>query len=155
MPQACFLERNFQALQQGSTVSQPAQMASTDHPNAGAEDTNSLATTLYEDGSNPANQPAVAKSSSGRRKSWFQRLTHSSKNSSSADQDSEKPRKSSISDSGPYIFAFDPRQGKEVLMKNPHWPNEDSWKREEESKGQWAMGSMAGQQGKDFGGTVG
>lgn len=146
MPQACFLERNFQALQQGSTSVQPAQMASSNQPNAGAEDTNSLATLLHEEGSNQH-------SSSGKRTSWFRKLTHSSKNASPSSD--EKPRKSSISDSGPYIFAFDPRQGKEVLMKNPHWPNEDSWKREEESKGQWAMGSMAGQQGKDFGGTVG
>jgi hypothetical protein len=40
-------------------------------------------------------------------------------------------------------------------MKNPHWPNEDSWKREKESEGKWAFGSMMGQQGVDFGGTTG
>ncbi|KAK4495635.1 hypothetical protein PRZ48_012903 [Zasmidium cellare] len=64
-------------------------------------------------------------------------------------------KRESIADSGPYVFAFDPKQGKEVLQKNPHWPNEDSWKREKEVEGQWAFGSMAGQQNKDFGGSVG
>ena len=68
---------------------------------------------------------------------------------------SSDSKKQSISESGPYVFAFDPNTGKEVLQKNPHWPNEDSWKRVEESKGQWAFGSEAGQQNKDFGGTVG
>ena len=41
-------------------------------------------------------------------------------------------KKTLISDSGPYIFAFDPRTGKEILQRNPHWPYEDSWKREEQ-----------------------
>ncbi|KAK1077743.1 hypothetical protein LTR33_007832 [Friedmanniomyces endolithicus] len=36
----------------------------------------------------------------------------------------------SISDSGPYEFVVDPKSGKEVLRKNPHWPNEDSYLRE-------------------------
>ena len=35
-----------------------------------------------------------------------------------------------ISDSGPYEFVVDPKSGKEVLRKNPHWPNEDSYLRE-------------------------
>ncbi|KAK0264877.1 hypothetical protein LTS09_001285 [Friedmanniomyces endolithicus] len=36
----------------------------------------------------------------------------------------------SISDSGPYELVFDPKLGKEVMRKNPHWPNEDSYLRE-------------------------
>lgn len=84
----------------------------------------------------------------GKRRSWLSKMTHHHHH----DKGEEKTRKSSISDSGPYVFAFDPKQGKEVLVKNPHWPNEDSWKRED---GEWAMGSMMGAQGKDFGGTVG
>jgi len=55
--------------------------------------------------------------------------------------DGERGKKrGSISDSGPYIFAFDPRTGKSVLQKNPHWPNEDSWTREH-IKGQSVDGS--------------
>ncbi|KAK4542908.1 hypothetical protein LTR36_006097 [Oleoguttula mirabilis] len=50
-------------------------------------------------------------------------------------------RKVSISDSGPYIFAFDPRSGTTVLQKNPHWPNEDSWKRENDTARR-CIGSM-------------
>lgn len=90
---------------------------------------------------------------SHHHKSWFKRLSRSDK--SGEKKEKEKKKKKSISDSGPYIFAFDPKSGKEVLQKNPHWPNEDSWKREKESEGQWAFGSMMGQQGVDFGGTVG
>lgn len=87
----------------------------------------------------------------GRRRSWFHR-----KSAADGVKDEEKKEKrKSISDSGPYIFVYDPNLGKEVMRKNPHWPNEDSWKRVDESKGVWAMGSMAGQQNKDFGGQVG
>ncbi len=85
-----------------------------------------------------------------RRKSWFRRLSRIEPSEGKV-----KTKRGSISDSGPFIFAFDPRLGKEVLMRNPHWPNEDSWKREAETEGQWAMGSMAGQQNKDFGGQIG
>lgn len=73
----------------------------------------------------------------------------------SKEAEGKEGKRESISESGPYIFAFDPKQGKEVLQKNPHWPNEDSWKREKEVDGQWAFGSMMGQSNKDFGGTVG
>lgn len=99
---------------------------------------------------NDGNETSDAKSGS-RHKNWFKRLSRGEKK----DEGKEKPKKQSISESGPYIFAYDPRLGKEVLMKNPHWPNEDSWKREQETEGQWAFGSMMGQQNKDFGGTVG
>ncbi|KAK5122546.1 hypothetical protein LTR85_003809 [Meristemomyces frigidus] len=50
-------------------------------------------------------------------------------------------RKPSISDSGPYIFAFDTRLGRTVLQRNPHWPNEDSWKRENDTQ-RSCIGSM-------------
>ncbi|KAK5107982.1 hypothetical protein LTR62_008876 [Meristemomyces frigidus] len=36
-----------------------------------------------------------------------------------------------LRDNGPYKFVPDPHHpGKEVLQKNPHWPYEDSWTRE-------------------------
>lgn len=62
--------------------------------------------------------------------------TSSSKRRSSSFLGKFKPsgeRKPSFSDSGPYIFAFDTRLGKTVLQKNPHWPYEDSWKRENDT----------------------
>lgn len=110
-------------------------------------DTTSLATTLVNDQeqTQPQEQP--------KRQSWLRR--HLPGGSSKSHESKEKGKKDSISDSGPFIFAFDPAQGKEVLQKNPHWPNEDTWKREEETKGQWAMGGEMGQQNQDFGGTVG
>ena len=64
-------------------------------------------------------------------------------------------RESSISDSGPYTLVTDPVTGKEVLRRNPHWPNEDSWEKEERTEGTWAFGSMMGQKQDDFGGTIG
>ena len=79
-----------------------------------------------------------------RRKSWLKRLSHHDKD---GDKNVVKEKKKSISDSGPFIFVYDPKTGKEILRKNPHWPNEDSWKREKEVEGQWAFGSMMGQQG--------
>jgi len=57
-----------------------------------------------------------------RRKSLFQRF-----------KDERAERKAAhrnYYDNGPYQFVFDPVQGKEVLMKNPHWPYEDSYKQE-------------------------
>lgn len=114
------------------------------------EDTKTMAS------DNPSASTLVADSNDTRNQSSekggiFQRISgHFKSNGSSKDS-----KKQSISESGPYIFAFDPKAGKEVLQKNPHWPNEDSWKRVEESQGQWAMGGEAGQQNKDFGGTVG
>jgi hypothetical protein len=60
-----------------------------------------------------------------------------------------KEKRGSISDSGPFIFAFDPRTGKTVLQKNPHWPNEDSWMREDSTS--WAMGSMYGNETRIMG----
>lgn len=57
--------------------------------------------------------------------------THSKRRRSSLFKKiSSGEKKTYISDSGPYIFAFDPKTGKEILQKNPHWPYEDSWKRE-------------------------
>lgn len=49
-------------------------------------------------------------------------------------------RKASISDSGPFIFAFGPNTGTTRLQQNPHWPNENSWKREEEDE--WAVARL-------------
>ena len=74
-----------------------------------------------------------------RRKSWFKRLSRSGSNEGKIEsgENEVRKKKGSISDSGPFIFAFSPELGKEVLQRNPHWPNEDSWKREEETKGQW------------------
>lgn len=64
-------------------------------------------------------------------------------------------RESSISDSGPYTLVTDPVTGKEVLHRNPHWPNEGSWKKEKRNEGTWAFGSMMGQKQDEFGGTIG
>jgi hypothetical protein len=105
------------------------------------KDTDSLAPLVNEDGVTTDHE---------RRKSWFQKLTPHHNH----DPNKPKEKKKSIADSGPFIFVYSPALGKEVLMKNPHWPNEDSWKREKEAEGQWAFGSMMGQQNVDFGGTV-
>lgn len=90
----------------------------------------------------------------------LRRLLRKDKDTEPRRQPSDEPesssrRKSSISDSGPYTLVRDPVTGKEVLHRNPHWPNEDSWKKEKESEGTWAFGSMMGQKLDDFGGTVG
>jgi fructose-1,6-bisphosphatase len=63
-------------------------------------------------------------SSERRRSSIFGKKTSSEK----------KEKKPSISDSGPYIFAFDPATGTTRLQQNPHWPYEDSYKREQEKQ---------------------
>ena len=104
-------------------------------------DANSLAPLVGEGSGAPANE-------NERRKSWIKRVFHHEK-------DGDIPKRKSIADSGPLIFVVDPKTGNEVLVKNPHWPNEDSWMREKETEGKWAFGSMMGQQGVDFGGTVG
>lgn len=86
----------------------------------------------------------------------LRKLVHKSDHrEQSSDKPEDSRRKSSIADSGPYTLVKDPVTGKEVLHRNPHWPNEDSWKKEKESEGQWAFGSMMGQKQDDFGGTVG
>lgn len=38
-------------------------------------------------------------------------------------------RKSSIADSGPFTVEQD-RNGNYITKENPHWPNDDSWTRE-------------------------
>ncbi|KAI6795424.1 hypothetical protein KC363_g4323 [Hortaea werneckii] len=78
----------------------------------------------------PTSQAAVASEPSKRRPSVLQRLKHSLHKEDKRDTSEEK--KESISASGPYIFAFDPDTGTRRLMKNPHWPEEDSWKREKD-----------------------
>ncbi|KAK3678407.1 hypothetical protein LTR78_001704 [Recurvomyces mirabilis] len=57
-----------------------------------------------------------------RRKSLFQRFKD--------ERAERKAQHRNYYDNGPYQFVFDPVQGKEVLMKNPHWPYEDSYERE-------------------------
>lgn len=106
---------------------------------------------LMHDGSDAEKNTATA---THHRKNWFKQLSRSTKGNEKNDKE-ETEKKKSIADSGPLIFAFDPKSGKEVLQRNPHWPNEDSWKREKEVEGKWAFGSMMGQQGVDFGGSVG
>lgn len=44
---------------------------------------------------------------------------------------SQSDRKVSLSDSGPFITTIDPKTGHALARKNPHWPEEDSWKIEE------------------------
>ncbi|KAK3676721.1 hypothetical protein LTR78_003498 [Recurvomyces mirabilis] len=93
-----------------------------------ADATKDAATTERYGGENPSDvAPTNANDQSAspkarRRSSIFSKKTNGNK----------EERKQSLSDSGPYIFAFDPRVGKTVLQKNPHWPYEDSWKREED-----------------------
>lgn len=59
---------------------------------------------------------------------------------SANDEETEEAprRKASISDSGPFVFAFDPNTGTTRLQRNPHWPNEDSWKVEDENEWSFA-----------------
>ncbi|KAI6911614.1 hypothetical protein KC318_g6840 [Hortaea werneckii] len=76
----------------------------------------------------PSSQAPVDSQPNKRRPSVLQRLKHSLHKEDKKDASEEK--KESISASGPYIFAFDPDTGTRRLMKNPHWPEEDSWKRE-------------------------
>ncbi|KAI7159041.1 hypothetical protein KC316_g13729 [Hortaea werneckii] len=78
----------------------------------------------------PSSQAPAASDLNKRRASVLQRLKHSLHKEDKKDASEEK--KESISASGPYIFAFDPDTGTRRLMKNPHWPEEDSWKREED-----------------------
>ncbi|GAB1738348.1 hypothetical protein NU219Hw_g3159t1 [Hortaea werneckii] len=78
----------------------------------------------------PSSQDPVASEPNKRRPSVLQRLKHSLHKEDKKDASEEK--KESISASGPYIFAFDPDTGTRRLMKNPHWPEEDSWKREKD-----------------------
>ncbi|KAI7286337.1 hypothetical protein KC345_g1205 [Hortaea werneckii] len=77
----------------------------------------------------PGFQAADASEPSKRRASVLQRLKHSLHKEK---KDAGEEKKESISASGPYIFAFDPDTGTRRLMKNPHWPEEDSWKREKD-----------------------
>ncbi|KAI7520998.1 hypothetical protein KC331_g19966 [Hortaea werneckii] len=78
----------------------------------------------------PNSQAPAASDPNKRRASVLQRLKHSLHKEDKKDANEEK--KESISASGPYIFAFDPDTGTRRLMKNPHWPEEDSWKREKD-----------------------
>jgi hypothetical protein len=82
------------------------------------------------------------------------RLTHHTRKQQQSNHADGK-QKTSISDSGPFSFVFDPATGKQVLGRNPHWPNEDSGKKEKDTEGDWAFGSLMGQPKDDFGGTVG
>ncbi|KAI6854913.1 hypothetical protein KC343_g16408 [Hortaea werneckii] len=77
----------------------------------------------------PSLQAADASEPSKRRASVLQRLKHPLHKEK---KDAGEEKKESISASGPYIFAFDPDTGTRRLMKNPHWPEEDSWKREKD-----------------------
>ncbi|KAF2158904.1 hypothetical protein M409DRAFT_61250 [Zasmidium cellare ATCC 36951] len=70
-------------------------------------------------------------------KNFFEKL------SAHVKHDVSKEKRQSVSDSGPFIFQFDPTQGKEVLVRNPQWPYEDSFKREGDVECKWAFGSFA------------
>ncbi|KAK5110416.1 hypothetical protein LTR85_001026 [Meristemomyces frigidus] len=89
-----------------------------------------------------------------RRTGILKSLFHKDKTSDESKSNSPGKKKS-ISSSGPFIFETDPTTGKETLRKNPHWPNEDSGKEVERTKGTWAMGGEMGDPSNDFGGTVG
>ncbi|KAI7158824.1 hypothetical protein KC349_g4640 [Hortaea werneckii] len=87
-------------------------------------------TTADNANAEPSSQVPVSSEPNKRRPSVLQRLKHSLHKEDKKDASEEK--KESISASGPYIFAFDPDTGTRRLMKNPHWPEEDSWKREQD-----------------------
>lgn len=97
---------------------------------------------------------SAAEPSKPGRTNFIKSLFHKDKTSDESESD-PKDKKKSISSSGPFIFVTDPTTGKETLRENPHWPDEDSWKEVERSKGTWAMGGEMGDASKDFGGTVG
>lgn len=129
-----------------ATKANPSAVQNASEQAPATKETDSLAPLVPESQS----EPQELNQDQSRRKSWFKRLS-----SSGTGETQKKEKRGSISDSGPFVFAFDPRSGKEILQRNPHWPNEDSWKREKEDEGTWAMGSMMGNQKKDFGGTIG
>jgi hypothetical protein len=104
--------------------------------------------------SSPSQEPTPADSTSSGLRASIRRLTHHTRKQEQSSHADGK-QKTSISDSGPFSFVLDPATGKEVLKRNPHWPNEDSGRKEEDTKGDWAFGSMMGQPKDDFGGTVG
>jgi hypothetical protein len=99
-------------------------------------------------------EPTPTDSTSSGLRASIRRLTHKTR-SHQQSSDTDGKQKTSISDSGPFSIVVDPATGKEVLKRNPHWPNEDSGRKEKESEGEWAFGSMMGQSKDDFGGTVG
>lgn len=50
-------------------------------------------------------------------------------------RDGAGEKRKSISDSGPFIVVQDPETGHAITKPNPHWPEEDSWKREKVRSG--------------------
>ncbi|TKA72281.1 hypothetical protein B0A55_06187 [Friedmanniomyces simplex] len=86
-------------------------------------DTASLAPLLQDSHHRPSDEAGGPSDAPlPRRKSLLQRF-----------KDERAERKAihrNLYDNGPYELVFDPNLGKEVLRKNPHWPYEDSWKRE-------------------------
>ncbi|KAK4494993.1 hypothetical protein PRZ48_004242 [Zasmidium cellare] len=95
-----------------------------------ADDASSTAPMLRKD-DHPSKQASLD------QKSLFEKL------SAHVKHDVSKEKRQSVSGSGPFIFQFDPAQGKEVLVRNPHWPYEDSSERERDVEGKWAFGSFA------------
>ncbi|KAK4955779.1 hypothetical protein LTR10_006718 [Elasticomyces elasticus] len=65
---------------------------------------------------------AKAADGAPRRKSFIQRFKE--------ERAERKAVHDNVYNSGPYVMVFDPKLGKEILRKNPHWPYEDSYKRE-------------------------
>ncbi|KAK0265578.1 hypothetical protein LTR48_001264 [Friedmanniomyces endolithicus] len=83
----------------------------------------SIAPLLPDSHHGPPHEAASPDDANPAHKSLLQRLKPNR-------TEHNKTAHKSISDSGPYEFVFDPKSGKEVLRKNPHWPNEDSYLRE-------------------------
>jgi hypothetical protein len=74
----------------------------------------------------PPIEPKQGEAHDGKRRSIIERLMHHDHK----DHDSGKEKRNSIADSGPFIVVQNPETGHWVTKPNPHWPEEDSWKRE-------------------------
>jgi len=52
------------------------------------------------------------------------------------DETHKKEKRASISENGPFYVVKDPETGMYITRPNPHWPEEDSWKRKNVRSGQ-------------------
>ena len=66
-----------------------------------------------------------------RRSSIIDKLKHPFQRSRSGSPTTDaRERKKSIADGGPFLVEQNPETGNWITRPNPHWPNDDSWKRE-------------------------